>query len=136
MTHRRSWRSGFEAVRGFGQQPPAPPAEPAEAAGQAAPGDAVRPWPGASRECPDLLLMRMEALRVDPVLFKASMPTEFRVLAHVCEYCQAKVRCERDLVYEAAGKAVSWEDYCPNAFRLRAKGMRELHGQNAEQPAR
>jgi hypothetical protein len=76
--------------------------------------------------------MRMEALRVDPVLFKASMPTEFRALTHVCEYCQAKVRCERDLVYEAAGKAVSWEDYCPNAFRLRAMGIAGLKGEIAE----
>jgi len=80
--------------------------------------------------------MRMEALQVDPSQMKASMPTEFRVLAHVCEYCQAKVRCECDLIYEAAGKAVSWEDYCPNVFRLRALGIAERQGQIDEWLAR
>jgi hypothetical protein len=83
---------------------------------------ATRLCPGASWEGPDLLLMRMEALRLDPGEVKAFMPTEFRVLARVCDYCQDKVRCERDLICEAAGKAVSWERYCPNAPRLRALG--------------
>ena len=124
MTHRRSWRSAFEAVAGLGI--PARPAEPAE------PGGAAHAWPIASRESPELLLMRMEALGVDPFRLKASTPTEFRALARVCGYCQAKVRCERDLIYEAAGKAVRWEDYCPNAFRLRAMGIAELRSEVAE----
>jgi len=64
--------------------------------------------------------MRMEALYVDPGQVRASTPVEFRVLAHVCDYCQCKVRCERDLAYEAAGKIVAWENYCPNASRLKA----------------
>jgi hypothetical protein len=63
--------------------------------------------------------MRMEALLLDPSLVKAAAPEEFRVLAHVCHYCQYKVKCERDLVYEAAGKIIAWESYCPNSFRLK-----------------
>jgi hypothetical protein len=65
-----------------------------------------------------LLLMRMEALQLDPRQVKAATPDVFRVLARVCDYCQCKVRCERDLMYEMAGKPVAWEAYCPNAFRL------------------
>jgi hypothetical protein len=69
---------------------------------------------------PDLLLMRMEALGLDTTRTAALMPREFSLMAHVCDYCQDKVRCERDLLYEAAGNAVSWEHYCPNVARLRA----------------
>jgi len=76
------------------------------------------------RTDPDLLLIRMEALHFDPSQVKAWAPVEFRVLAHVCDYCQCKVRCERDLAYEAAGKIVAWQDYCPNAFRLKAMTVR------------
>jgi hypothetical protein len=68
----------------------------------------------------DLLLMRMEALDLDPSLMKAATPDVFRVLTHVCSYCQYEVKCERDLAYEAAGESVVWENYCPNAFRLTA----------------
>jgi hypothetical protein len=42
--------------------------------------------PGVSRESPDLLLMRMEALRLDAGEVRAFMPSEFRVLARVCDY--------------------------------------------------
>jgi len=75
-----------------------------------------------ARNEPELLLMRMEALHLDPVVVKAARSKEFRVLAHVCDHCQDKVRCERDLICEAAGKAAAWERYCPNAPKLRAIG--------------
>ena len=67
----------------------------------------------------DLLLMRMEALDIDPSHLKTTAPAAFRTLVHVCDYCQCKVMCERDLAYEAAGRNVAWQNYCPNAFRLR-----------------
>ena len=78
--------------------------------------------PDVNRDSPDLLLMRMEALQLQPSEVKTLMPSEFRVLARVCDHCQDKRRCERDLMYEAAGSTVSWERYCPNASRLRAMG--------------
>jgi hypothetical protein len=120
---RRNWRSAFEILLGSGQQDSIRSAEPAEPTTRADAADgATRLCPGASWETPDLLLMRMEALRLDPAEVKAFMPTEFRVLARVCDHCQDRVRCERDLIYEAAGQAVSWERYCPNAPRLGALG--------------
>jgi hypothetical protein len=67
---------------------------------------------------PTLLLMRMETLQLDPTQVKAATPDVFRVLARVCDYCQCKVRCERDLACETAGRPVAWEAYCPNVFRL------------------
>jgi hypothetical protein len=67
---------------------------------------------------PTLLLMRMEALQLSPRQVKAATPDVFRVLARVCDYCQCKVRCERDLACEVTGKIVAWEAYCPNVFRL------------------
>ncbi|NGO54477.1 hypothetical protein [Allomesorhizobium camelthorni] len=124
MTHRGNWWSTFEAVLGWRLQTSVSPAKPAKAAHQAtALGGETNIWPRVSRERPDLLLMRLEALQLDLTQVEALMPTEFRALARVCDYCQDKVRCERDLVYEAAGKAVSWEHYCPNAYQLRAMGL-------------
>jgi len=119
MPHDRNWTAVFEAFVGSEQQPCGWPDESANAAAEA-PRGATHLCPGVSRGDPDLLLMRMDALQLDPGEVKAFMPTEFRVLARVCDHCQDKVRCERDLLYEAAGKAVSWERYCPNAPRLRA----------------
>jgi hypothetical protein len=134
MTHRRDWRSVFEAALGLEKQVRLKSA-------RAAPKAAAPRWltdasPAEACDNPDLLLMRIEALRLDPTQVKASMPTEFRALARVCNYCQDKVRCERDLVHEAAGKAVDWEHYCPNAFRLRATGLLGLSDQGADPPAR
>jgi hypothetical protein len=97
----------------------------------ASPGEALKAEQSAvlgavlARTEPDLLLMRMEALQIDPSHVKAAAPVAFRALAHVCDYCQCKAICERDLTYEAAGRIAAWENYCPNAFRL--KPMAALH---------
>jgi hypothetical protein len=131
MTDRRDWRSGLESVLGLRKRSASEPASM-----PAAPRARASMLPRASREGPDLLLMRIEALRLHPTRVKASMPTEFRALAHICDYCQDKVRCERDLVYEAAGKTVDWERYCPNAFRLREMGLLGLSGESADPFAR
>lgn len=123
MTHPHNWRSAFEAALGRALKPAVSPGDPAKTAPQAtALGGDPRPTESEPRD-PDLLLMRIEALQLDPTRVKALMPADFRVLAHVCDYCQDKVRCERDLLHEAAGKAVSWENYCPNVYRLRAMGL-------------
>jgi len=118
MNRSRNRNSAFDAILSWAQ----PFVSPGEApkAEQLATLGAV-----PVRTDPDLLLMRMEALHFDPNQVKALSPVEFRVLAHVCDYCQCKVRCEDDLVYEAAGKIVAWENYCPNAFRLKAMARLE-----------
>jgi hypothetical protein len=109
--HNRS--SAFDAILAWGW-PFVSPVEPAKTEQSTIAGA----FP--ARTDMDLLLMRMEALHLDPSLMEAATPDAFRLLAHVCSYCQYKVRCEEDLVYEAAGKSVPWENYCPNAFRLKA----------------
>ncbi|MCG5487240.1 MAG: hypothetical protein KK482_26815 [Sinorhizobium meliloti] len=123
MTHRHNWRSAFEAVFRQALETAVSPADPAKALPQGiALGSDPHPVKSETRG-PDLLLMRMEALQLDPARVKALMPAEFRVLSRVCDYCQVKVRCERDLLHEAAGKAVSWEHYCPNVYPLRTMGL-------------
>jgi hypothetical protein len=120
MSNRHNWKSALKALLGSADQDCSrvEPVDPAPVAS----GGTSHMCAGVSREGPDLLLMRMEALRLEPSDVKAFMPSEFRVLARVCDHCQDKIKCERDLMYEAAGKAVSWERYCPNASRLRAIG--------------
>ncbi|MBP2236210.1 hypothetical protein J2Z31_002724 [Sinorhizobium kostiense] len=123
MTHPQNWRSAFAAALDRARKPAVSPGDPAKAAPQATGlRDDTRPA-GSEPGEPHLLLMRIEALQLNPTRVKALMPADFRVLAHVCDYCQDKVRCERDLLYEAAGKAVSWENYCPNVYRLEAMGL-------------
>ena len=121
MSHCRSWRPVLKPFLGFGQHASISGTGPAEPVSEAS-GGATHMCPGVNRDGPDLLLMRMEALRLEPSEVKTLMPSEFRVLARVCDHCQDKTRCERDLMYEAAGKVVTWERYCPNAPRLRAMG--------------
>jgi hypothetical protein len=118
MSHCRSWRSVLKAYLGFEQHASVSGTEPAEPISDAS-GGATHMCPDVNRDGPDLLLMRMEALQLQPSEVKTLMPSEFRVLARVCDHCQDKARCERDLIYEAAGKVVGWERYCPNAPRLR-----------------
>lgn len=66
-----------------------------------------------------LLLMRLETLALDPSAVKLLMPDEFRKLAYVCDRCQYKIPCERDLALDSPGHiSAKWERYCPNAFRL------------------
>jgi hypothetical protein len=117
MSRGRDWTSMLDAILAWGR-PSVSPVRPAPALPDAI---AVRP----ARADPDLLLMRMEALQLDPGRTKAAAPEAFRLLAHVCRHCQCKLRCERDLLHEAAGRIVAWESYCPNASRLKAIGRRE-----------
>jgi hypothetical protein len=73
----------------------------------------------------DLLLMRMEALQLEPGEVRRIEPAVFHDLAEACSTCHRKDRCERDLAYISAGKVIhDWEEYCPNATILNA--MREL----------
>ncbi len=115
MNRHRNPSSAFDAILAWGRSFVSP-IEPTKTE-QSIIADAF-----PARIDPDLLLMRMEALHLDPSFVKAATPDAFRRLAHVCSYCQCKVRCEDDLAYEAAGKFVAWENYCPNAFRLKAMG--------------
>jgi hypothetical protein len=118
MNRRHNRSSALDAIVAWGR-PFVSPVEPAKTERSTVAGA----FPAHTD--PDLLLMRMEALHLDPSGVKAATPDAFRLLAHVCSYCQYRVRCEDDLVYEAAGQIVAWENYCPNAFRLTTIGRRE-----------
>jgi hypothetical protein len=73
----------------------------------------------------DLLLMRMEALQLDPGEVRRIETAVFRDLAEACGTCHRKDQCGRDVAYILRGKVNhNWEDYCPNATILNA--MREL----------
>lgn len=80
---------------------------------------ARRPDLAAAGKDSELLMMRLEAQGLDPALVRVLLPDTFHRLAHVCQLCQAKHRCERDLALEAAGNSrTGWERYCPNASAL------------------
>ena len=69
----------------------------------------------------DLLLVRMEALQVEPGEVKRIEPGVFGDLAKACANCESKDRCEQDLAYESAGTVTpEWENYCSNAATLNA----------------
>src|SRR5215470_13125925 len=67
----------------------------------------------------DLLLIRMESLNIDAGEVKRIAPTTFRKLADSCVNCGCKEKCERDLIYDAAGM-VTTASYCPNVTALEA----------------
>ena len=69
----------------------------------------------------ELLLMRMEALQLEPGEVRRIESSVFSDLAEACATCESKNRSENDLAYEAAGAVTrDWEDYCPNAATLNA----------------
>jgi len=69
----------------------------------------------------ELLLMRMEALQLEPGEVRRIEPSVFSDLAKACATCASKNRCESDLAYESAGTVTrDWENYCPNAAILNA----------------
>jgi hypothetical protein len=73
----------------------------------------------------DLLLMRMEALRLDPSEVERIETGVFRDLITACRDCECKDECERDLAYLSVGRTTEdWETYCPNAAVLNA--MKEM----------
>ena len=52
------------------------------------------------KEPSPLLLMRMEALGIDPGRANTVMPSAVERLANVCSYCQYQSKCEVDVVKE------------------------------------
>jgi hypothetical protein len=69
----------------------------------------------------ELLLMRMEALQLEPGEVRRIESSVFSDLAEACATCESKNRCESDLAYEAAGTVTrDWENHCPNAATLNA----------------
>ncbi len=73
----------------------------------------------------ELLLMRMEALQLEPGEVRRIESSVFGDLAEACATCESNNRCESDLAYESAGAVTcDWENYCPNAATLNA--MRAL----------
>jgi hypothetical protein len=64
----------------------------------------------------DLLLMRMEALQLEPDEVRRIEPDVFAELAGACAKCKSKDRCKQDL----GPVERDWERYCPNAGTLSA----------------
>ena len=66
----------------------------------------------------NLLLMRMEALQIEPDEVRRIESRVFAELAGTCARCKRKGSCE-DLGSVGASEH-DWENYCPNAATLRA----------------
>jgi hypothetical protein len=66
----------------------------------------------------NLLLMRMEALQLEPDEVRRIESGVFAELAGECAKCKSKDRCEQDL--DSAGAIHDWERHCPNAATLSA----------------
>ncbi len=67
----------------------------------------------------DLLLMRMEALQLEPDEVRRIESRVFADLAEACGKCESKDKCERGL-RSAGAVEHDWESYCPNAATLSA----------------
>ena len=67
----------------------------------------------------DLLLMRMEALQLEPDEVRRIESSVLADLAGACVKCESKDRCELDLCSAGAGEH-DWESYCSNATTLSA----------------
>lgn len=66
----------------------------------------------------ELLLMRMEALQLEPGEVRRIESSVFSDLAEACATCESKNRSENDLAYEAAGAVTrDWEAIVPTPQR-------------------
>ena len=65
----------------------------------------------------DQLLLRMQALHLDPHQVENAEPPTFQDLQRICSLCEHHKRCEKDIASDAAAPA--WESYCPNASTLK-----------------
>jgi hypothetical protein len=75
----------------------------------------------------DLLVRRMRALHLDPDRFAASDNSAFAELSRLCERCDSRGQCERELEDEFADPGwQAWRDYCPNSTTLSV--LTALHG--------
>ena len=59
----------------------------------------------------DQLLLRMQALHLDPHLVENAEPPTFQDLQRICSLCEHHKRCEKDIASDAAAPA--WKNYCP-----------------------
>jgi hypothetical protein len=67
----------------------------------------------------DLLLMRMEALQLEPDEVRRIESSVFADLARACAKCEGQDRCQQDLC-SAGAVEHDWQSYCPNAATLNA----------------
>ena len=83
----------------------------------------------------NLLLMRMEALQLEPDEVRRIESGVFSDLAEACANCQHRCRCEQDLA--SAGTVThAWENYCSNAATLNAMAALPWFGKAGKKPAR
>lgn len=67
----------------------------------------------------ELLLLRMQGLRIDPDDFARAEPLIIHEMQNLCAKCDNPSRCAQDLENEFADLAwQEWRDYCPNATTL------------------
>ena len=69
-------------------------------------------------ESADLLYRRLAVLRLDPKEIRRSQSAVLRDLQVHCSMCASKRRCLIDFAEGALDS--TWQDYCPNAYTLRA----------------
>jgi hypothetical protein len=67
----------------------------------------------------NLLLMRMEALQLEPDEVRRIEPDAFSHLAEACAHVASKGSCKQDLA-SLGTAAHGWEYYCPNVGTLSA----------------
>jgi len=80
----------------------------------------------------ELLLMRMEALQLEPDEVRRIESGVFAELVGACAKCKSKDRCEQDLG-SAGAVGLDWQSYCQNAAILSAVGGTTLVCRNANE---
>ena len=77
--------------------------------------DELRVLAGQDKSAADLLLRRMETLRLDPTQVDSAV---MRDLQRCCSMCKDKVLCVHEL--EDRPREATWPKYCPNEQTLTA----------------
>src|SRR5215467_8694708 len=77
--------------------------------------DELRVLAGQDKSAADLLLRRMETLRLDPTQVDSAV---MRDLQRCCSMCKDKVLCVHEL--EDRPRVATWPKYCPNEPTLTA----------------
>ena len=92
--------------------------------------DELRVLAAQDKSAADLLLRRMETLRLDPARVE---PAVMRDLQRCCSKCRDKVLCVHEL--EDRPREAMWPKYCPNEQTLAAlteeQAMRNTHASSS-----
>jgi uncharacterized protein YjiS (DUF1127 family) len=110
---RQAWRRALSNRRGVNELAACPPGELRRIASDVGLTDGdLRQLSYSPVGSSELLLQRLQLLRIDPEFARHAAPATFRDLARVCASCKASRRCRRDL---ARGDVQAGMDgYCLN----------------------